>query len=53
MSLGERVTTGSFNFVSVVSNVAFYGAFIAGLAGLFPSVATAACVVIALCMYMP
>ena len=42
----DKVTTGTQNFVSVILNVAFIGAFIAGIAGLFPCVATAACVVI-------
>ena len=31
-----KVTTGTYNFVSVISNVAFGGAFIAGHAGLSP-----------------
>ena len=42
----DKVTTGRYNFVSVIINVAFVAAFIAGLAGLFPRAALAVCVVI-------
>ena len=42
----DKVTTGTYNFVSVILNVAFVGAFLAGLAGLFSYASTAACVVI-------
>ena len=42
----DKVTTGTYNFVSVIWNVAFVGAFIAGLAGLSPWATLAVCVVI-------
>ena len=45
-SLVERVTTGTYNFVSVILNVAFVGVFITGLAGLFPWAALAVCIII-------
>ena len=39
------MTTGTHNFVSFILSVAPVGALIAGLAGLSPCAATAACVV--------
>ena len=42
----DKVTNGTYNFVSVILNVVFAAAFIAGLAGLSPCVAVAVCVII-------
>ena len=39
------MTTGRYNFVSVILNDTFVGAEIAGLAALFPWAAAAACVI--------
>ena len=44
----DKVTTGTYNFVSVIWNAAFVGAFIDGLAGLSPWSALAVCVVISI-----
>ena len=42
----DKVTTGTYNFTSVILNVAFVGTFIAGLAELSTCAGTAACVFI-------
>ena len=42
----DKVTTGTYNFVAVIWNVAFVEAIIAGIAGLSPWAALAAYVVI-------
>ena len=45
-SFVDNVTTGTYNFVSVILNIAFFGASIFSLAGLSPWAALAVCVVI-------
>ena len=45
-SFDDKVTTGTYNFVSVILNIACIGAFIAGLPGLSPWDAFAVCVLI-------
>ena len=42
----DKVAVGKYNFVSVILNVSFVGAFISGLAGLSCWAALAVCVVI-------
>ena len=42
----DKVTTGTYNFVSVILNVAFVGASVLSLAGLSPWASLAVCVVI-------
>ena len=42
----DKVTTGTYNFVSVIINVAFVGEAIAGISGVFPCAGTAAYVII-------
>ena len=49
----ERVTTGTYNLVSVILSVAPVGAFITDLAGLPPSAGTTACVVISVKTQFP
>ena len=44
----DKVTTGTYNFVSVIVNAAFAGALISCLAGLSPRAATTAFVIISL-----